>query len=132
MPPSCASTLPGGRTTCLQTAAQPRTCELKPACPHCAQAAANRWCVPPDSSYPLQTAQPRECELKRVRLSSIRRRLGLQTGGARALGVLGMLSGSGACPGVLGSNALVAGCHLQQSKHVRCVLPASTTITGRA
>ncbi len=45
---------------------------------------------------PTQTGQPRECELKRVRLSSIRRRLGLQTGGARALGVLGMLSGSGA------------------------------------
>lgn len=53
------------------------------------------------SAICLQTAQPRECELKRVRLSSIRRRLGLQSSGARALGVLGMLSGSGVCWGVL-------------------------------
>ncbi|PRW33965.1 flap endonuclease GEN-like protein 1 [Chlorella sorokiniana] len=42
----------------------------------------------------LSTILPRECEMKRVRLSSIRRRLELQSGGARALCVLGVLSGS--------------------------------------
>ena len=46
----------------------------------------------------MQTALPRDCELKRVRLAGIRRRLGLETGGAKALGVLAMLSGSGGQP----------------------------------
>ncbi len=43
----------------------------------------------------MQTTQKEECELKRVRMASIRRRLGLERGGARALGVLAALSGSG-------------------------------------
>ena len=48
------------------------------------------------SSLPtnLQTGQPKECELKRVRMASIRQRLGLTQGGAKALSVLAMMSGS--------------------------------------
>ena len=42
----------------------------------------------------LQTGQPKECELKRVRMASIRQCLGLTQGGAKALGVLAMMAGS--------------------------------------
>ncbi|EFN56935.1 hypothetical protein CHLNCDRAFT_143468 [Chlorella variabilis] len=42
----------------------------------------------------LQTGQPRECELRRVGMAAVRRRLGLRRGGTKALGVLAMLSGS--------------------------------------
>ncbi|KAL4425232.1 hypothetical protein ABPG75_009248 [Micractinium tetrahymenae] len=45
-------------------------------------------------SLKMSTTQKEECELRRVRLGSIRRRLGLQRGGAKALGVLATLSGS--------------------------------------
>ncbi|PSC67428.1 phosphatidate cytidylyltransferase [Micractinium conductrix] len=46
------------------------------------------------SALKLSTTQPRECELKRVRMASIRRRLGLTAGGERALCVLAALAGT--------------------------------------
>ena len=46
-----------------------------------------------------QAQQPKECERSRVRMSSIRRRLGLRRGGAKALSVVAMVVGSGGCFG---------------------------------
>lgn len=48
----------------------------------------------------LQTGQPKDCELKRVSMANIRRRLGLEAGGAKALGLLATLAGSGGLDGL--------------------------------
>lgn len=93
----------------------------KPGVAACGAAALGPGHVPQFAAHllpallPAQTTQKEECELRRVRMASIRRRLGLRRGGDKALGVLAMLAGSGEGGG--GGTAAAAHC----GRHSKCV-----------